>query len=190
MASKPLVILDRDGVINAESSNYIKSEHEWHALPGSLAAIAQLCRAEYRVVVATNQAGVAKGLYSINTLNRIHQKMLEQLQSNGGALSAIFFCPHDDAANCNCRKPKPGMLLEAAERFNCDLRDVFFVGDSRRDLQAAHAAGAKPALVKTGNGQSCAQAIAAGAADFAAFADVPVHDDLAAFVEQLISAGH
>ena len=147
-----LIILDRDGVINHDSDEFIKSPDEWTAIPGSLEAISRLCREDYKVVVITNQSGIAKGLYTINTLNRIHQKMLEELHRAGGDISAIFFCPHDNDDNCECRKPKPGMFLELGKRLKCNLREVYAVGDSLRDLEAAESAGAKPALVKTGKG--------------------------------------
>ena len=148
-----LVILDRDGVINHDSDQYIKSPDEWRPIPGSLAAIARLNQAGYRVVVATNQSGVGRGLFETDTLLAIHDKMLKALTQVGGRLDAIFFCPHTNADNCDCRKPKPGMLKEIAGRFNADLAGVPAVGDSLRDLQAAVAAGAQPILVLTGKGR-------------------------------------
>ena len=178
-----LIILDRDGVINRDSPNGITSPDEWRALPGSLEAIARLCRGGYRTAVITNQSGVAKGRYSINTLNRIHQKMLNQLQPLGGQIDAFFFCPHDDKDNCACRKPKPGMFIELRGRLNCDLRDAFAVGDRVRDLRAAHAAGARAVLVKTGGGRDTARAIK----QCAQLANTPIYDDLAAFVHALIN---
>ena len=147
-----LVILDRDGVINFDSRFHIKSPNEWEAIPGSLEAIARLSRAEFRVVVATNQSGIARGLFDINTLNRIHQKMVAQAQEKGGKIDAIFFCPHAPEALCNCRKPNPGLLLEASLRLGEPLSNIPFVGDSISDILAAQAAGAQPVLVKTGNG--------------------------------------
>lgn len=182
-----LVILDRDGVINRLRPRGVADPAEWEALPGSLDAIAQLCRADYRVAVITNQSGIAAGRYSINTLNRIHRKMLDDLQPRGGDLSAIFFCPHAPDANCECRKPKPGMFLELAERLRCNLAEVCALGDSLRDLQAARAAGAQPALVETGNGRETAAAIRAGDAGAAEFAEAPVYADLAAFVDALLA---
>ena len=151
-----LVILDRDGVINHDSDQYIKSPDEWRPIPGSLAAIARLNQAGYRVVVATNQSGVGRGLFETDTLIAIHDKMLKALTQVGGRLDAIFFCPHTNADNCDCRKPKPGMLKEIAGRFNADLAGVPAVGDSLRDLQAAVAAGAQPMLVLTGKGRKTA----------------------------------
>lgn len=182
-----LVILDRDGVINRLRPHGVADPAEWEALPGSLDAIAQLSRADYRVAVITNQSGIAAGRYSINTLNRIHRDLLDELQPRGGGISAIFFCPHAPDANCACRKPKPGMFLELAERLKCNLREVRAVGDSLRDLQAARAAGAMPALVETGNGRDTAAAIRAGDGEAAEFADVPVYADLAGFVDALLN---
>lgn len=148
-----LVILDRDGVINHDSDQYIKSVDEWKPIPGSLAAIARLNQAGYRVVVATNQSGVGRGLFETDTLIAIHDKMLKSLAQVGGRIDAIFFCPHTNTDNCECRKPKPGMLKEIAARFNADLAGVPAIGDSLRDLQAAIAVGAQPMLVLTGKGR-------------------------------------
>ena len=119
MDSGRLIILDRDGVINRDSDEFIKSPEEWEALPGSLEAIARLCRAEYRVVVVTNQSGISRGLLTPNTLNRIHQKMLDQLHALGGEIDAIFFCPHGPDDQCDCRKPLPGMFEELKQRLKC-----------------------------------------------------------------------
>ena len=135
-----LVILDRDGVINHDSDDYIKSPDEWQPLPGSLEAIARLCRADYTVIVATNQAGGGRGLFSLEMLTRIHRKMASSIRDKGGRLDSIFFCPHSPADQCGCRKPKPGMLLEISDRLSIGLSGVPFVGDSLRDLEAAAAA--------------------------------------------------
>ncbi len=184
--NKRLIILDRDGVINRLLPHGVTCPEEWEALPGSLDAIARLCRAEYRVVIITNQSGIARGRYNINTLNRIHRKMLDELQPIGGEISAIFFCPHGPDDGCECRKPKPGLFLELAERLQCDLRAVYAVGDSIRDLEAAHAAKAKPVLVETGNGIDSAATLA-NAPAAAQLKEVPVYKDLAAFVDTLQS---
>lgn len=151
-----LIILDRDGVINFDSAQFIKSPDEWKPIPGSLAAIARLNQSGYRVVVATNQSGVGRGLFEMDTLNAIHEKMLKALAQVGGRIDAIFFCPHTSVDNCACRKPKPGMLHEISKRFNADLTDVPAIGDALRDLQAAVAVGAKPMLVLTGKGKKTA----------------------------------
>jgi D-glycero-D-manno-heptose 1,7-bisphosphate phosphatase len=148
-----LVILDRDGVINHDSDQYIKSPDEWRPIPGSLAAIARLNQAGYRVVVATNQSGVGRGLFETDTLLAIHDKMLKALTQVGGRVDAIFFCPHTNDDKCDCRKPKPGLFKEIAGRFNADLTGVPAIGDSLRDLQAAVAVGAQPMLVLTGKGR-------------------------------------
>ena len=145
-----LVILDRDGVINYDSVHFIKSAAEWKPLPGSLEAIARLNQAGYKVVVATNQSGVGRGLFDMDTLNAINDKMYRAVQSVGGRIDAIFYCPHAPHANCECRKPKPGMLTRIGDRFNIDLANVHAIGDTLRDLEAAVAAGARPVLVLTG----------------------------------------
>lgn len=147
-----LVILDRDGVINHDSDHYIKSPEEWIPIKGSPEAIARLNQWGYRVVVATNQSGVGRRLFSMDTLNAIHDKMIRVVAQAGGRIDAVFFCPHTDADKCNCRKPKPGMLLDIAARFQCDLCGIPTIGDSLRDLQAAGAVGAEPLLVLTGKG--------------------------------------
>ena len=147
-----LVILDRDGVINHDSPSYIKSPDEWKPIARSLDAIAQLTQADYRVVVATNQSGVGRGLFDMATLNAIHDKMHRAVGQAGGRIDAVFSCPHPMEANCGCRKPKPGLLEDISRRFNTSLQDVPCIGDQLRDLQAAAAIGAQPILVLTGKG--------------------------------------
>ena len=153
-----LVILDRDGVINFDSAEFIKKPAEWKAIPGSLEAIARLNHDGYRVVVATNQSGIGRGLLDIAALNAIHDKMHKALGHAGGRIDAVFYCPHAQDANCNCRKPKPGLLQDIAHRFNTELTDVPCIGDSLRDLQAAATVGARPLLVLTGKGAETAAA--------------------------------
>ena len=148
-----LIILDRDGVINQDSDQYIKSPEEWTPIPGSIEAIARLTQAGFRVVVATNQSGLGQGLFDIETLNAMHGKMHKAVNQLGGRISAVFFCPHTQDAGCSCRKPQPGMLLEIAERYKIALEGIWVIGDSLRDLQAASAAGARPVLVLTGKGK-------------------------------------
>ena len=148
-----LVILDRDGVINHDSDLYIKSPDEWRPIPGSLDAIAKLNQWGYRVVVATNQSGIGRGLFGMDMLNAIHEKMIKAAAQAGGRIDAVFFCPHTNTDKCNCRKPKPGMLEEIASRYNADLAGVPAIGDSLRDLEAAVAVGAQPILVLTGKGK-------------------------------------
>ena len=147
-----LVILDRDGVINYDSDQFIKRPEEWKPIPGSLEAIARLCQADYRVIVTTNQSGVARGLFDMHTLNAIHDKMHKAVALAGGRIDAIFFCPHAAEADCHCRKPKTGMLEEVTARYNLSLLGVPVVGDSLRDLESAAKAGAQPILVLTGKG--------------------------------------
>ena len=185
MSNRKIMVLDRDGVINHDSDQYIKSPEEWQAIPGSLEAISRLCREDYQVVVITNQSGISRGLYSINTLNRIHQKMLDELHHFGGEISALFFCPHSDAHNCECRKPKPGMFLELSQRVKCNLKNVYAVGDSLRDLQAAQSAGAKPVLVKTGKGRDTLNQIEGNKLE-GGLEDVPQFSDLSSFVDHIL----
>lgn len=148
-----LIVLDRDGVINRDSEQYIKAPDEWLPVPGSLEAIARLNHAGFRVVVATNQSGVGRGLLDFATLTAIHERMHRTLAQAGGRIDAVFFCPHTADSRCECRKPKPGMLLEIGKRFNVDMTGVPVIGDSLRDLQAAEAVGALPVLVLTGKGE-------------------------------------
>lgn len=148
-----LIILDRDGVINHDSDQYIKSPDEWKPIPGSAEAIARLNQWGYRVVVSTNQSGVGQGLFDMDTLSAIHDKMFKTVAQVGGRIDAVFFCPHINGDGCDCRKPKAGMLHQIAARLNADLTGVPSVGDSLRDLQAAVTVGAQPILVLTGKGE-------------------------------------
>jgi D-glycero-D-manno-heptose 1,7-bisphosphate phosphatase len=149
----PFLILDRDGVINEDSDAYIKSPEEWIPIPGSLDAIAQLTRKGYRIVVLTNQSGVARGLFDLSMLERINIKMLSMVEMAGGKIEAIFYCPHGPEDFCECRKPKTGLFRAFAERYGVDLKGIPAIGDSYRDLQAAQAVGASPILVETGKGR-------------------------------------
>ncbi len=154
-ATRPqkLIVLDRDGVINHDSDAFIKSPDEWVPIPGSLDAIARLNQAGFRVVVATNQSGIGRGLFDIGTLNAIHNKMHRALAQAGGRIDAVFFCPHSADSLCECRKPRAGMLQEIGRRFGVDLTGVPALGDGLRDLQAAASVGAQPMLVLTGKGE-------------------------------------
>ena len=174
-----LIILDRDGVINEDSDDYIKSPEEWLPIPGSLEAIARLTRAGYRIAVATNQSGVARGLFDGDTLQRIHDKMRGAVAAAGGEIAAIYFCPHGPDAGCACRKPQPGLLREIGTHFHVDLSGVPVVGDSLRDVQAAKTVGARPILVRTGKGEGT---VVRGEG----LAGVPVYPDLAAAVDALL----
>lgn len=144
----PYIILDRDGVINVDSDLYIKTPDEWVAIPGSLEAIADLNRAGYQVLVATNQSGIARGLYDLAILDMIHEKMQHELAKVGGYIDAIFFCPHHPDDACDCRKPKPGMLYAMQEKFPIVFQDTYFVGDKWTDVEAARAVGCKPLFIK------------------------------------------
>ncbi len=175
-----LVILDRDGVINHDSDQFIKSPQEWLPIPGSLEAIARLCQSGYRVVVASNQSGVGRGLFDMATLNAIHAKMHKLVNQAGGRIDAVFFCPHAADSKCNCRKPKPGLFQEIALRTRRDLRGVPAIGDSLRDLQAAQAVGARPILVKTGKG---VKTLAAGQMP----EGTPVYENLAEAVQAILA---
>ena len=147
-----LIILDRDGVVNKDSAEYIKHPDEWIALPGSLQAIARLHQAGYTVTIATNQSGLARGLFDINALTAIHQKFRKELAQLAGAIDTFFVCPHGPDEQCVCRKPLPGLFEDIARRYDIDLNGVAAIGDSLRDLQASAAAGCTPWLVQTGNG--------------------------------------
>jgi D-glycero-D-manno-heptose 1,7-bisphosphate phosphatase len=174
-----LVILDRDGVINHDSDSYIKRPEEWKAIAGSLEAIARLTQAGYHVVVATNQSGVGRGLFEMSTLNAIHDKMHRAVSQAGGRIDAVFYCPHAQEANCECRKPKAGLLEEISRRFGISLQGVPFIGDSRRDLDCAVTVGAQPVLVLTGKGAKTQR-------DGGLPAGTVVHADLAAAVKSII----
>jgi D-glycero-D-manno-heptose 1,7-bisphosphate phosphatase len=180
-ASSKLVVLDRDGVINRDLDDFIKSPDEWIPLPGSLEAIARLNQAGYHVVVASNQSGIGRGLFDMAALNAIHQKMHAEAAAVGARIDAVFFCPHTPEDECECRKPKPGMLRMIAERFDVNLLTTPTVGDTTRDLQAGAAMGMPLHLVLTGNGER-------SRADPDLPAGVQVHADLRAFVFDYLSA--
>lgn len=151
--NRKLVVLDRDGVINVDSDAFIKTPDEWIALPGSFEAIARLNHAGYRVVVATNQSGIGRGLFDMAALNAMHLKMHRAAAAVGARIDAVFFCPHTAEDHCDCRKPKPGMMQMIAERFEIDPDHTPAVGDSLRDLQAGFISGCVPYLVLTGKGE-------------------------------------
>ena len=147
-----LIILDRDGVINHDSDQFIKSPEEWQPIDGSLDAIAFLTQAGYTLAVATNQSGIARGYFNVQTLNEMHAKMHKLVRQAGGEISGVWFCPHTADSNCDCRKPKTGMILDILDRFQAQASETYLVGDSLRDLQAIASAGGKPILVRTGKG--------------------------------------
>lgn len=148
-----LIILDRDGVINEDSEEYIKSPEEWIPIAGSLAAIAKLNQAGYKVVVATNQSGIARGYFTGQTLQKIHQKMRDELAKAGGHLDDIVYCPHHPDDNCLCRKPEPGMLKKILQKFNVSAKEVLYIGDSLKDILVAKRIGCDAFFVKTGKGE-------------------------------------
>lgn len=175
----PLIILDRDGVINYESNEYIKSPEEWVAIPGSLQAIAALNQAGFKVVIATNQSGVARGLFDVSMLEKIHAKLHAEVNAAGGVIEDIFFCPHHPNDNCFCRKPQPGLFWQIREKYAVNLAEVFFVGDSISDIQVAKSVGCKPLLVLTGNGQKTL-------ASFAEALHIPAFKNLTGVAEFVI----
>lgn len=178
-----LIILDRDGVINQDSDAFIKSPDEWHPVPGSVEAIALLTQANWRVVIASNQSGIARGLFTTDALNSIHQKMRQTVTDAGGRLDAIFVCPHGPDDGCLCRKPRPGLFHDISRRYETSLTGVPAVGDSLRDLQAAAEAGCSPWLVTTGNGTKTrtSSQLPEG---------IQIRDNLLAVVHSLLNEAH
>jgi D-glycero-D-manno-heptose 1,7-bisphosphate phosphatase len=179
-----LVILDRDGTINEDRDDYVKSPAEWVPIPGSLEAIARLNHAGWHTVIATNQSGLARGLFDMATLNAIHARMNRELAGFGGRIDAVFFCPHGPDDGCTCRKPLPGLFTTIGERYGVSLKETYAVGDSLRDLHAGVAAGCAPHLVRTGKGARLDAAALRALREAAPHA--VVHDDLASFAQQLI----
>jgi len=175
-----LVVLDRDGVINRESPDFIRTPDEWVPLPGSIEAIADLTRAGFAVVVASNQSGVGRGLFTADTLEEIHARMARAIEAAGGRLAGIFVCPHRPEDACECRKPRPGLMQQIEAHFGLTLRGRPVIGDSRRDLEAAWQVSARAILVRTGNGASTEEGLDAGAA-------VEIFPDLAAAAARLIT---
>lgn len=176
-----LIILDRDGVINHDRDDFVKSVDEWVPIEGSMDAIAFLTEAEYTIAVATNQSGVARKYFSLQDLTEMHNKMHKLVQQAGGAIDGIWFCPHTADAQCDCRKPKPGMVKDIIERFNAEAKNTWMVGDSLRDLQAIAAVGGKPALVLTGKGK---KTLAVEGSDLPE--NTQIFDNLLAFSQYLL----
>jgi D-glycero-D-manno-heptose 1,7-bisphosphate phosphatase len=183
-SSVKLVILGRDGVLNVYREDHVKAPEEWRPLPGALEAVARLNHAGWHTVVATNQAGIGRGMIDMASVNAVHAHMNQQLMALGGRIDAVFFCPHTPEEQCDCRKPLPGMMRDIGRRYGSELANVPMVGDTLRDLQAAAAAGCPPHLVLTG------RAAALDAAALARFAEqVPqarTHRDLSAFADWLL----
>ena len=185
-----LVILGRDGVLNLYRDDHVKAPHEWQPVPGALEAVARLNHAGWHTVVATNQAGIGRGLVDMASLNAVHRHMMQMLAVCGGRIDAVFFCPHTAQDGCECRKPLPGLMLQIAERYGLDglLARVPMVCDTARDLQAAQAAGCEPHLVRTGRAAALsAEELVRWSVGIDAF---EVHDDLAAFAEFLLHREH
>jgi D-glycero-D-manno-heptose 1,7-bisphosphate phosphatase len=183
-----LVILGRDGILNVYREDHVKSPDEWDPIPGALEAVARLNHAGWHTVVATNQAGIGRGMIDMASINAVHLRMTQRLAEVGGRLDAVFFCPHTPEDNCECRKPKPGLMKQIAQRYGIEPRTVPMVADTLRDLHAARAAGCEPHLVRTGRaaGLSDAQVVEM-------VQQVPateVHDSLNDFVDFLLERAH
>ncbi len=181
LAKKGLVILDRDGVINRDSKHFVKSAAEWIPLPGSIQAIAELSRADFTVAIASNQSGLARGLFERRSLDAMHRKLRKLVNAEGGHVDRIVVCPHGPDDGCDCRKPAPGLLRRLGRYYHTDLAGVPVIGDSLRDIRAAVSAGARPVLVRTGNGRE------AEAALDRELAATEVYDDLAAAANALLA---
>lgn len=178
-----LVILDRDGTLNEDSADYVKTPEEWIPLPGALEAVARLNHAGWHVVIATNQSGLGRGLYDVSTLNAMHAKMHKLLAAVGARVDAVFYCPHGPDERCHCRKPEPGLFELIGERYGLDLHGVPTVGDTARDLVAGVAVGCEPHLVLTGKGA----ALAGRELPDTFPKETQVHADLGAFADFLIA---
>lgn len=179
------IVLDRDGVINRDSENFIRSADEWIPIEGSIEAIAKLSRAGFRMVVITNQSGVGRGLFDLNALSAMHEKMLSLIQQAGGKLEGVFFCPHAPEDNCTCRKPEIALFTQVEEKFGISLAGAYAVGDSRRDLEAAIKKQCKPVLVLTGKGKKTQAQL--NSLDH--HQQVTVFNNLHEFAENLLSSG-
>jgi D-glycero-D-manno-heptose 1,7-bisphosphate phosphatase len=178
-----LVILDRDGTINVDSDEFVKTPEEWQPLPGALEAIARMNHAGWHVAIASNQSGLGRGLFDVAALNAIHARMHKMLGAIGGRVDAVFYCPHTPGDNCQCRKPLPGLFEQIGERFGVDLRTVPVVGDSLRDLQAGVAVGCQPHLVLTGKAES----LRGQPLPDTFPPNTRVHQDLSAFADWLVT---
>jgi D-glycero-D-manno-heptose 1,7-bisphosphate phosphatase len=175
-----LVMMDRDGVINEDSGEFIKSVAEWRPIAGSLEAIASLHRAGWKIAVVTNQSGVGRGLYDEVTLGKIHEHMRERVRAAGGELAGVYYCPHLPESGCECRKPKPGMFRALERELGVSVIGAPYIGDRMSDVEAAEVVGARPMLVRTGTGAATVALLGARS--------VPVFDDLAAAARSLLAA--
>jgi D-glycero-D-manno-heptose 1,7-bisphosphate phosphatase len=176
----PLIVLDRDGVINEDSHEYIRCLADWHPLPGSIEAMAALSRAGYKLAIATNQSGLSRGYFGLDELEAIHGELCRQVESLGGQVAAIFYCPHLPDEGCCCRKPATGMLQAMEAELGESPRGAFFIGDSLKDLQAARAFGCRPVLVRSGKGRLTEQGLQGANPGVEHPADIPIYNDLAA----------
>lgn len=184
MQAPKLIILGRDGILNRFREDHVKEPSEWEPIPGALEAVAKLNHAGWHVVIATNQAGIGRGMIDMSAVNAVHLHMMKMLAGKGGRLDAVFFCPHTRDDGCDCRKPLPGMMHDIAQRYGADLSQVPMVADTQRDLEAAQAAGCPPHLVKSGRaGQATEAEVAQWAA---AVPGTVVHEDLASFASYLL----
>jgi D-glycero-D-manno-heptose 1,7-bisphosphate phosphatase len=184
MQATKLVILGRDGILNKFREDHVKEPSEWEPIPGALEAVARLNHAGWHVVVATNQAGIGRGMIDMAVVNAVHLHMMKMLAAKGGRLDAVFFCPHAREDQCDCRKPRPGMMHDIAQRYGADLKLVPMVADTQRDLEAARAAGCPPHLVRSGRASLVSEAEIAQW--LAAVPGTTVHDDLASFAAHLL----
>ncbi len=183
-----LVILGRDGILNVYREDHVKAPEEWEPIPGALEAVARLNHAGWHVVVATNQSGIGRGMIDMASVNAVHQHMMQRLAEAGGRLDAVFFCPHTPEDDCDCRKPLPGLMKQIAQRYGIELRTVPMVGDTLRDLQAAHAAGCEPHLVRTGRAAALNDKQVVEIVQQVPMTEV--HDDLGEFVDFLLERAH
>jgi D-glycero-D-manno-heptose 1,7-bisphosphate phosphatase len=184
----PLLILDRDGVINQDSDDYIRCVDDWVPIPGSIKAIADLSRAGYHIAVATNQSGLSRGYFTLDDLEEIHALLCRQVEEYGGTIAGIFYCPHLPEEGCSCRKPATGLLRAIEQEIQLSAQGAFFIGDSMKDLQAASAYGCKPVLVETGKGVGTLASLQSGEATLHYPHEVPVYRDLAEATKAILNA--
>jgi len=183
-----LVILGRDGILNIYREDHVKSPDEWEPIPNALEAVARLNHAGWHTVVATNQSGIGRGMIDMASINTVHQRMMQRLAEAGGRLDAVFFCPHTPEDDCDCRKPRPGLMKQIAQRYGIELRTVPMVADTLRDLQAAHAAGCEPHLVRTGRAAALTDKQVVEIVQQVPMTEV--HDSLSEFVDFLLERAH
>jgi len=182
----PLLVLDRDGVINEDSDDYIRKLTDWHPIPGSIKAIAKLSQAGFRVAIATNQSGLGRGYFGLDELEEIHQRLCQLVEEQGGQIDGIFYCPHLPDAGCNCRKPATGLLQAIEQELEQSLADCYFIGDSLKDLQAARAHGCQPVLVATGKGADTLEKLQSPDVDIDQPESIPIYDDLASAAHAIL----